>query len=74
MIIIDEIKLSELKKENCKNKAKTLISFSDWSVLQDVNISNKKEFINYRSTLRNLILNPVENPIFPIEPTPIWIS
>jgi hypothetical protein len=59
---------------NCKNQAKTLIFNCDWSVLPDVNISNKQEFINYRSILRNYILNPVENPIFPIEPTPIWIS
>jgi len=63
---------SEIKKDNCKNQAKTLIANSDWSVLPDVNISNKSEFEFYRSQLRNLILNPVENPVFPIEPNPIW--
>jgi hypothetical protein len=57
---------------NCKEQAKVLIANSDWSVLPDVNISNKNDFINYRSELRNLILNPIENPIFPSEPSPVW--
>lgn len=62
----------DIAKQNCKNQAKTLISICDWSVLPDVNISNKSDFENYRSQLRNLILNPVEEPIFPEEPQPIW--
>jgi len=73
MIITNEIKLSELKKSNCKAKSKELIANCDWSVLPDVKIENKTEFINYRDILRNYILNPVENPIYPEEPTPIWI-
>jgi hypothetical protein len=62
----------KINKDNCKTRAKELISQSDWSVLPDVNLQNKSEFENYRSILRNLILNPVENPVFPIEPDPIW--
>ncbi len=62
----------ELKKQNCKNIAKQLISNSDWAVLPDVNLSNKSDFESYRSQLRNLILNPVESPVFPEEPQPIW--
>jgi len=72
MIVVNQEKLSKLKKSECEAKAKELISKSDWSVLPDVNLQNKSEFQNYRSILRNLILNPIENPIFPIEPTPIW--
>lgn len=60
------------KKQNCKDQAKQLIASSDWSVLPDVNISNKSDFESYRSQLRNLIINPVEDPIFPVEPNPIW--
>jgi hypothetical protein len=67
---IEAINIS--KKDKCENQAKTLIANCDWSVLPDVNITNKSEFENYRSILRNLILNPIEDPIFPIEPTPIW--
>lgn len=64
--------LSIKKKEQCKSESKKRIANCDWSVLPDVNISNKSEFENYRSQLRNLILNPVEDPIFPEEPQPIW--
>ena len=74
MITINREKLKEFKINQCKNQAKILIANCDWSVLQDVKVKNKIEFENYRSILRNYILNPVENPIFPIEPTPIWIS
>jgi hypothetical protein len=72
MIIVDQKRLSEFKKQNCKDKAKQLIASSDWSVLPDVNITNKSEFESYRTQLRNLIINPVEDPIFPTEPNPIW--
>jgi hypothetical protein len=72
MITVNQNKISEIKKDKCKSKAKDLISKSDWSVLPDVKISNKSEFENYRNILRNFIINPVENPEFPIEPEPIW--
>lgn len=74
MIIVDQKRLSEFKKNNCKNQAKQFIASSDWSVLPDVKISNKSDFESYRSVLRNYILNPVENPVFPEEPNPIWIT
>jgi len=64
---------SDAKKVICKNKSKQLIANSDWSVLPDVKIQNKVQFENYRSTLRNFILNPIEDPTFPIEPAPVWI-
>ena len=72
MIIVDHKRLSEFKKQNCKDESKKRIANSDWSVLLDVNLVNKSEFEAYRSQLRNLILNPVEDPIFPEEPQPIW--
>ena len=72
MIITNQEKLSKFKKDKCEARAKELISKCDWSVLPDVNLQNKSDFENYRSILRNLILNPIEDPIFPMEPTPIW--
>jgi hypothetical protein len=72
MIIVNQEKLSKIQKDLCESKAKELISKCDWSVLPDVKLTNKVEFENYRSILRNLILNPIEDPIFPIEPKPIW--
>jgi hypothetical protein len=59
-------------KQNCKDEAKRKIQACDWSVLEDVNLINKQAFIEYRSYLRNLILNPVEDPIWQPEPDPIW--
>jgi hypothetical protein len=72
MIVVNQDKLSLFKKNNCEARAKELISRCDWSVLPDVNLQNKSEFEKYRSKLRELIVNPVENPVFPIEPDPIW--
>jgi hypothetical protein len=57
----------------CVNKSKELLAASDWSVLPDVNISNKAEFEAYRAELRVLMFNPVESPVFPTEPQPVWI-
>jgi hypothetical protein len=72
MIVVNQDKLSKIQKNNCESKAKELISKCDWSVLPDVKLQNKSDFENYRSRLRKLIVNPVENPVFPIEPDPIW--
>lgn len=58
--------------QDCAEKAKALIAASDWSMLPDVNLQNKTEFEAYRSELRALIINPVADPVFPTEPTPVW--
>ena len=57
---------------NCKNKAKSLLALSDWSVLGDVGLTNSADFIAYRAVLRGLVLNPVANPTFPTEPQAVW--
>ena len=57
----------------CSNEAKIRIAASDWSVLPDVNISNKSDFEAYRAALRTFIITPVVDPVFPTEPQPIWI-
>lgn len=62
----------EANKMSCKEQAKTLLAASDWSVLSDVGLQNAADFVTYRSTLRNLVINPVENPDFPTSPEPIW--
>lgn len=61
-------------KQDCKDKAKQLIAQTDWSQLPDRSsmIKNLQDFISYRDKLLELILNPVENPVFPDEPEPIW--
>ena len=59
-------------KANCKSQAKALLSASDWSVLPDVQITNKAAFENYRAILRGYVLSPVTDPTWPTEPTPVW--
>lgn len=59
-------------KQNCQQTAKKLIAATDWSVLPDVNLVNKSEFESYRAALRALIINPVADPVYPTEPTPVW--
>jgi phage I-like protein len=63
---------TQAQKDACKAQAKALLSASDWASLSDVDLTNKADFITYRAALRSLALNPVENPTFPTEPTPIW--
>lgn len=59
-------------KDQCKAKAKELLAASDWSVLSDVGLQNAADFVAYRTTLRNYVINPVEQPVFPTEPNPVW--
>lgn len=56
----------------CKAQAKDLIAKSDWAVLPDVGLSNVSDFKAYRAILRQYILNPVADPIWPTEPQPVW--
>jgi len=73
-VIVNQAKLSQIKKDACKNEAKQRIAKYDWIADADTTpvLLNKSDFVLYRSALRELILNPVENPVFPIEPDPIW--
>ena len=64
---------AQQKLDDCKNQAKQKIANCDWSVLPDVNISNRAEFEAYRAKLRGYILNPVADPVFPTEPQPVWV-
>lgn len=73
LVAAEDAKLAAQQKlDDCKNSAKAKLTNSDWSVLTDVNIANRAEFEAYRATLRNLVLNPVADPVFPVEPQPVW--
>lgn len=60
------------QKFACKAQAKALLAASDWSVLPDVQITNKAAFDNYRAILRAYVISPVTEPVFPTEPQPVW--
>jgi hypothetical protein len=63
---------TQAQKDDCKATAKSLLAASDWSVLPDVQITNKSDFDNYRAICRGYVLSPVTNPTFPTEPQPVW--
>lgn len=62
----------QAQKDACKDKAKALLAASDWAVLPDVGLENQDSFVFYRLNLRNLIKNPVIDPVWESEPTPVW--
>lgn len=64
--------LDKQAKNNCKIQAKALLEATDWSVLPDVGLQNLADFITYRGILRGLVLSPVVDAVFPVEPTPVW--
>ena len=71
-----------IAKQNCKTQATQILNSTDWTSIADVGdptkanpyLVNQAEFIAYRSTVRNLAVNPVENPVFPTAPTEQWSS
>jgi hypothetical protein len=58
--------------EACKREAKKRIADTDWSVLPDVGLANKADFEAYRAALRALIVTPILEPQWPVEPEPVW--
>ena len=63
---------TQAQKDACKAQAKVLLAASDWSVLPDVQITNKAAFDNYRAILRGYVISPVTDPTWPTEPQPVW--
>ena len=69
----------KVAKEDCKQQASKLLYDTDWTTIPDVAnpannpyLTNQAEFIAYRSAVRQLAVNPVVNPTFPIKPTTQW--
>ena len=63
---------AQSQKDDCKAQAKALLAASDWSVLPDVQITNRAAFDNYRAILRGYVISPVTDPTWPTEPQPVW--
>jgi hypothetical protein len=63
---------AQSQKDDCKAKAKQLLSQTDWAVLPDVGLSNSADFVAYRGILRGLVNSPVEDAVFPDAPVAIW--
>ena len=71
---------AEADKLSCKDQAKAILQDTDWTSIADVGdptksnpyLVNQAAFISYRSTVRNLAVNPVTDPVFPTAPTEEW--
>jgi hypothetical protein len=69
-----------IAKNDCKLKATQLLYATDWTTIPDVAnpsdanpyLTNQREFITWRSEIRQLAVNPVANPVWPTQPTPQW--
>jgi hypothetical protein len=55
-----------------KKKASSFLIESDFSVLPDVNLQNKQEWLDYRSALRLIIIDNLQNPEWPTKPEAVW--
>jgi hypothetical protein len=73
---------AEANKLDCSAQAKVILQQTDWTSIADVGdpakanpyLVNQAAFISYRSTVRNLAVNPVVDPVFPTAPTEQWSS
>jgi hypothetical protein len=78
LALVDE----QAAKDSCKAQATTILNATDWTSIADVGdptksnpyLVNQADFISYRSTVRNLAVNPVTDPVFPTAPTEEWSS
>jgi len=65
---------------NNKAQAVNILNATDWTSIADVAdpeksnpyLMNQAEFIAYRSTVRNIAVNPTFDAVFPDQPQEIW--
>lgn len=65
-------KIEDERKLLVKNQAKSLLSNTDWTQIQDVDLLNKADFVQYRSELRDIVFNPQVDSVFPVKPEEQW--
>ncbi len=63
-----------------KATAASLLQATDWTAIPDVSdplksnpyLTNQADFVTYRSTIRNIAVNPTWDAVFPTAPTEQW--
>jgi hypothetical protein len=72
---------AQAKKDDCKAKAKVLLSQTDWAVLPDVSdplksnpyLTNVNEFLAYRNAIRAIAVTPTAGWLtWPDIPKAVW--
>jgi hypothetical protein len=72
-------KNAELAADN-KAKGKQILSDTDWTAIASVAdpaesnpyLTNRQAFLEYRSAVRAIVLNPQFDSVFPTEPAEVW--
>lgn len=65
-----------------KQLGKQILSNTDWTAIPSVAdpaqsnpyLTNQNEFFVYRSAVRDIVLNPTWDAVFPTEPVEVWSS
>ena len=79
----EQISYNEQQKaDQNSTQAKTILTNTDWTSIADVAdplksnpyLMNQAEFTTYRSTIRNIAVNPTWDAVFPTAPTEQWSS
>jgi hypothetical protein len=73
---------AEANKLDCKAQATSILQATDWTSIADISnpeinnpyLINQAEFLSYRNVIRGYAVNPVENPVWPTQPTEQWSS
>lgn len=80
-ILAEQARLElQIPLDNCKSQAVALLQETDWTTIPDVAnpsdsnpyLINQREFMTWRSAIRQLAVNPVADPVWPTQPTPQW--
>jgi len=60
----------------CTQTAKQKLNESAWSQAADVitSLKNPEDFTKYRAALMQLLSKPDTQPVWPVEPVPVWKS
>lgn len=84
--IVEDMNAEQIAEKNAelaasnKTTAVNLLNETDWTSIADVAdpeksnpyLMNQAEFISYRSTVRNIAVNPTFDAVFPTQPQEIW--
>lgn len=80
-ISAEEVRLAaQVPLNACKEKAVSLLQATDWTTIPDVAdpavsnpyLTNQAAFAAYRSQVRALAVNPVADPVWPVQPNEEW--
>ena len=71
-VVVSQSKKEAMQKEQCVAKAKELLAKTDWAMVADVGLANSADFVFYRLNLRNLVKDPVTDPVWEVEPKAVW--